>query len=83
MHGDDTPVPVLAKGMTATGRACVHARDDRPFGGRDPPAAVFYYSRDRTGDVNRRPTLTHRIASSTNVTLMAQSALTIRRSSQC
>jgi hypothetical protein len=25
-------------------------RDDRPFGGRAPPAAVFYYSRDRSGE---------------------------------
>ncbi|MBK5956669.1 hypothetical protein CCR97_00250 [Rhodoplanes elegans] len=25
-------------------------RDDRPFDGHDPPAAVFFYSRDRTGD---------------------------------
>jgi hypothetical protein len=24
-------------------------RDDRPFGGRAPPAAVFFYSPDRTG----------------------------------
>jgi transposase len=24
-------------------------RDDRPFGGRDPPAAVFFYSADRGG----------------------------------
>ena len=50
VHGDDTPVPVLAKGKTATGRAWVYVRDDRPFGGHDPPAAVFFYSRDRTGD---------------------------------
>lgn len=50
VHGDDTPVPVLAKGKTATGRAWVYVRDDRPFGGRNPPAAVFYYSRDRTGE---------------------------------
>jgi len=50
VHGDDTPVPVLAKGKTATGRAWVYVRDDRPFGGRDPPAAVFFYSRDRSGD---------------------------------
>ena len=50
VHGDDTPVPVLAKGKTATGRAWVYVRDDRPFGGRDPPAAVFFYSRDRTGE---------------------------------
>jgi transposase len=27
-----------------------YVRDDRPFGGHDPPAAVFFYSRDRTGD---------------------------------
>jgi transposase len=50
VHGDDTPVPVLAKGKTASGRAWVYVRDDRPFGGLDPPAAVFFYSRDRTGD---------------------------------
>jgi hypothetical protein len=25
-------------------------RDDRPFGGTDPPAAMFYYSRDRAGE---------------------------------
>jgi transposase len=50
VHGDDTPVPVLAKGKTATGRAWVYVRDDRPFGGPDPPAALFFYSRDRSGD---------------------------------
>ena len=48
VHGDDTPVPVLAKGKTATGRVWVYVRDDRPFGGRDPPAAIFHYSRDRS-----------------------------------
>jgi transposase len=26
----------------------VYVRDDRPFGGKDPPAAQFYASRDRT-----------------------------------
>jgi transposase len=50
IHGDDTPVPVLAKWQTATGRLWTYVRDDRPFGGRDPPAAVFFYSRDRGGD---------------------------------
>jgi transposase len=49
LHGDDTTVPVLAKGRTVTGRCWVYVRDDRPFGGRAPPAAMFYYSRDRTG----------------------------------
>ena len=50
LHGDDTTVPVLAKGKTDTGRCWVYVRDDQPFGGRDPPAAMFYYSRDRRGE---------------------------------
>src|SRR5579864_1858420 len=50
LHGDDTIVPVLAKGKTDTGRCWVYVRDDRPFGGRSPPAAMFYYSRDRSGE---------------------------------
>jgi len=29
-------------------------RDDRPFGGSDPPAAMFFYSRDRGGEHPRR-----------------------------
>jgi transposase len=49
LHGDDTTVPVLAKGKTHTGRCWVYVRDDRPFGGPDPPAAMFYYARDRAG----------------------------------
>ena len=48
LHGDDTTVPILAKGRTVTGRAWVYVRDDRPFGGKDPPAGLFYASRDRT-----------------------------------
>ena len=47
VHGDDTTVPVLAKGKTDTGRLWTYVRDDRPFGGQAPPAAMFYYSRDR------------------------------------
>ena len=50
LHGDDTTVPVLATGKTDTGRCWVYVRDDRPFGGPDPPAAMFYYSRDRGGE---------------------------------
>src|ERR1700710_1042559 len=45
--GDDTTVPVLAKGKTITGRVWTYVRDDQPFGGPEPPAAIFYYSRDR------------------------------------
>jgi transposase len=50
IHGDDTTVPVLAKGKTDIARSWVYVRDDRPFGGPAPPAAVFYYSRDRSGE---------------------------------
>ncbi len=50
LHGDDTTVPVLAKGKTDTGRCWVYVRDDKPFGGTSPAAAMFYYSRDRKGD---------------------------------
>jgi transposase len=50
LHGDDTTVPVMAKGKTATGRLWDYVRDDRPFGGSDPPAVIFHYSRDRRGD---------------------------------
>jgi hypothetical protein len=50
VHGDDTTVPVLARGKTVTGRAWVYVRDDRSFAGPAPPAAVFYYSRDRRGE---------------------------------
>jgi transposase len=49
LHGDDTTVPVLAKGKTVTGRCWVYVRDDRRFKGGAPPAAMFYYSRDRGG----------------------------------
>ena len=50
LHGDDTTVPVLAKGKTDTGRLWVYVRDDAPFGGPAPPAALFHYSRDRRGE---------------------------------
>jgi hypothetical protein len=54
VHGDDTPVPVLAKGRTTTGRVWVYVRDDRPFGGAAPPAAAFFYSPDRKAEHPRR-----------------------------
>ncbi len=50
LHGDDTTVPVLARGKADIGRCWTYVRDDRPFGGPEPPAAVFYYSRDRGGE---------------------------------
>jgi transposase len=50
LHGDDTTVPVMAKGKTDTARLWVYVRDDRPFAGDAPPAALFHYSRDRRGE---------------------------------
>jgi transposase len=51
LHVDDTPVPVLApgNGKTKTGRLWVYVRDERPFAGQRPPAALFRYSPDRKG----------------------------------
>lgn len=47
LYGDDTTVPILAKGKTDTVRIWTYVRDDRPFGGQSPPAALYYASRDR------------------------------------
>ena len=66
LHGDDTTVSVLApthaasrmgtraKGRTSIGRLWTYVRDDRPFAGPEPPAAVFFYSPDRGGEHPRR-----------------------------
>ena len=50
LHADDTTVPVLAKYKADTGRIWTYVRDDRPWGSAVPPAALFYYSRDRRGE---------------------------------
>src|SRR6266404_2055548 len=52
LHADDTPVPVLApgNGKTKTGRLWTYVRDDRPAGGRTPPAVWFAYTPDRKGE---------------------------------
>ncbi len=52
IHGDDTPVKVLAPGTgkTRTGRLWVYVRDDRPAGDTSPRAAWFVYSPDRGGE---------------------------------
>ena len=54
LHVDDTTVPVLAKTKTRTGRLWTYVRDDRPFGGADPPAALYDYSPSRHGEHPRR-----------------------------
>jgi transposase len=52
LFADDTPIPVLdpGRGRTKTGRLWVYARDDRPWQGPDPPAAVYLYSPDRKAE---------------------------------
>ena len=39
-----------ANGKTDAGRLWIYIRDDQPFGGTGPPAAIFRYSRDRRGE---------------------------------
>ncbi len=52
VHADDTTVPVLdpGRGNTKTGRLWCYVRDDRPFGGKTPPAVLYRYSPDRKAD---------------------------------
>ena len=59
LHADDTPVRVLDATVRQTrgkaravkeGRLWVYVRDDRPWGGGDPPAAAYYFSPDRKGE---------------------------------
>jgi transposase len=59
LHVDDTPVRVLDPAIPETagkdravkeGRIWVYVRDDRPWGGRDPPGVAYYFSPDRKGE---------------------------------
>ncbi len=47
LHADDTTVPLMAKGGTQTARLWTYLRDDRPFAGEAPPAALYSFSTDR------------------------------------
>ena len=47
LHGDDTTVPLLARGGARQARLWTYVRDDRPFAGGAPPAALFFFSTDR------------------------------------
>ncbi|MDF3362728.1 IS66 family transposase [Sulfitobacter sp. Ks41] len=47
LHGDDTTVPLLARGGAKTARLWTYVRDDRPWDGGAPPAALFHFSTDR------------------------------------
>jgi transposase len=52
LFADDTPLPVLdpGRGRTKTARLWVYVRDNRSWSGRDPPAAVYFYSPDRRAE---------------------------------
>lgn len=52
VHGDDTPMPVLApgNGRTKTARLWTYVRDDSPAGDTTPSAVWFAYSPDRRGE---------------------------------
>jgi transposase len=49
LFADETTAPVLdpGRGRTKTGQLWAYARDDRPWGGADPPAVVYVYAPDR------------------------------------
>jgi hypothetical protein len=49
LFADETTAPVLdpGRGRTKTGQLFAYARDDRPWGGTDPPAVAFVYAPDR------------------------------------
>lgn len=52
IHGDDTPIRVLAPGIgkTKTGRLWAYVRDGRPHDSDLPPAVCYFYSPDRKGE---------------------------------
>jgi transposase len=52
LFADDTPVPVLdpGRGRTKTGRLWVYAREQRAWGGPEPPAAVYLFAPDRKAE---------------------------------
>jgi transposase len=50
LFADETTAPVLdpGRGRTKTGQLWAYAKDDRPWGGTDPPAVAYVYAPDRT-----------------------------------
>ncbi len=52
LFADETTAPVLDPGRrrTKTGQIWAYARDDRPWGGTDPPAVAFIYAPDRKAE---------------------------------
>ncbi len=52
LFADETMVPVLdpGRGRTKTGQLWAYARDDRPWGGVDPPMVAYIYAADRKAE---------------------------------
>jgi transposase len=52
LFADETTAPVLdpGRGRTKIGQLWAYARDDRPWGGSDPPGVVYVYAPDRKAD---------------------------------
>jgi transposase len=52
LFADETTAPVLdpGRGRTKTGQLWAYARDDRPWGGLDPPGVAYVYAPDRTAE---------------------------------
>jgi len=52
LFADETTAPVLdpGRGRTKTGQLWAYARDDRPWGGTDPPSVVYVYAPDRKAE---------------------------------
>jgi transposase len=52
IFADETTAPVLdpGRGRTKTGQLWTYVRDDRPWGGADPPAVAYVYAPDRKGE---------------------------------
>jgi transposase len=52
LFADETTAPVLdpGRGRTKTGQLWAYARDDRPWGGADPPGVAYVYAPDRKSE---------------------------------
>ena len=52
LFADETTAPVLdpGRGRTKTGQLFAYARDDRPWGGLDPPGVAYLYAPDRKAE---------------------------------
>ena len=52
LFADETTAPVLdpGRGQTKTGQLWAYARDDRPWGGADPPGVAYVYAPDRKAE---------------------------------